>query len=68
MKNEIPMVRGFYWLNITKCSKIRVSIVFSSNSDQKITRGVLGFEIGAQSLVEVLPVVKVKSDQDNLYC
>ncbi len=27
-----------------------------------VTCGVLGFEIGARSLVEVLPVVKVKSD------
>ncbi len=27
-----------------------------------LTRGVLRFEIGAQSLVKVLPVVKVKSD------
>jgi hypothetical protein len=31
-----------------------------------LTREVLGFEIGARSLVEVLPVVKVKSDKNNL--
>ncbi len=36
-------------------------------SGNMITHGVLGVEIRARSLVEVLPVVKVKSDKDNLY-
>ncbi len=30
-----------------------------------ITREVLGVEIGARSLVEVLPVVRIKSDYEN---
>ena len=32
-----------------------------------ITREVLAVEIGARSLVEILPVVRIKLDYDNLY-
>ncbi len=39
----------------------------TENVKIKLTHGVLGVEIGTQSLVEVLSIVKVKSDQDNLY-
>ncbi len=53
-----------------KCDFIYQKEVLPSNSGKKccfkammmIIREVLGVEIGARSLVEVLPVVKVKSD------
>ncbi len=55
----------FHLLFTNKMKKSLQRLQFKSGN--MITPGVLRVEIGARSLVEVLPVVKVKSDKDNLY-